>query len=331
MATLTRMLSDVSRTARASQWTRRDLLGTALAALVLGAGDGPPMAVAAPTKPKPWFEAKSAFVFPLAPGPLPTSRDELASSLTAGWKAHLRFPEATEIVNLDGGRYPALGTLHVNLNGAVVRSEGDKATPPLRPTGKVLDRVTVRDFDLSAKPLVSEKSRLDIHVAATDARLDFQYDRDHRPLAMLADAAEATLEFDVSIPDVERMLVADFNEMGQRYGVSVKKASLKFTAVNNRTLDLDLHLSTRVAFIPAGMRFQAHVDIADDMYARLTHLKCDGDEALGPLMTSLIRPGLAKYQGKSRPIFSFPNGQLKLRNVKVSGGDEIKVLASFAR
>jgi hypothetical protein len=130
---------------------------------------------------------------------------------------------------------------------------------------------------------------------------------------------------------MERMLVHDLTEAGKKYGVTVSKAKLNLTAVNNRSIDVDLHLSTHVALIPAGMHFQAHVDIDDEMYAKLSHLKCEGDEALGPLISGLIRPGLAKYEGKSRLVFSFPTGQLKLTDVKIQGGDDVKVSATFGR
>ncbi|HZK82703.1 MAG TPA: hypothetical protein VFC46_16585, partial [Humisphaera sp.] len=72
--------------------TRQTIIGMAAAVIFWGAGDDHRQAEAASKRPKAWFDAKGAFVFPLGKGPLPATRDELAQDLTRGWKAHLRFP-----------------------------------------------------------------------------------------------------------------------------------------------------------------------------------------------------------------------------------------------
>jgi hypothetical protein len=309
------------------------MVGLAAAAFFYGAGDGHmQMAEAAPHKPRAWFDAKGAFVFPLGKGPLPQTREQLAAALKQGWSSSLRFPEGGDIVQATGGRYPAIGSLHIKLDGGISNPDpDDSADPPLKPSGKVESRISIRDFSLTADPLVSEKAKMSVFISATDARMEMEHDDQNRPMIMLSDAREASFRFEASNADLERMIVLDLNEAGKKYGVKVKKAQLKVTATNDRSLDVDLHLSTLVALIPAGMRFQAHVDIDDDMFAKLSHLKCDGDEALGFLIVGLIRPGLAKYEGKSRAVFSFPTGELELRDVKIQGGDEVKISAKFAR
>ena len=152
-------------------------------------------------------------------------------------------------------------------------------------------------------------------------------------MAMLGDAKSASFQFR-SNPRAGSgaHLKIDLNEAASKYGVSVKSVTLKLDAENDRSIDLDLHVATKVAFVPAGMRFRAHVEIDDEMYAKLTKLQCDGDEALGPLIVGLIRPGLAKYEGKSRLVFSFPTGQLKLKDVTIQGEEDVKIsAAAFAR
>ncbi len=304
----------------------------AAAAFLWGAGDSRPRAAhAVPNRPRPWFDAKGAFVFPLGKGPLPQTREQFVESLALGWKSHLRFSGESEIVHVNGGRFPALGSLHMQLGGGVIDVNRPNKEPPLRPSGKVENRLAVRDFDLNAEPLIQDKTKLNIHVSATDARLDVEHDQQGRPMMMLADAKNATFRLHCTNADLERILVMDLNTVAQRYAVSIHKAMVKINAVNNRAVDVDLHLSTTIAFIPAGLHFQAHLDIDNEMYAKLSRLKCEGDDALGPLIMGLIRPGLSKLEGKSRPVFSFPTGQLKLRDVKIQGGDEVEISATFAR
>ncbi|HWE02473.1 MAG TPA: hypothetical protein VG326_08675 [Tepidisphaeraceae bacterium] len=313
--------------------TRRETIAAmAMAAFLWGGGDHRHQAEAASKRPKAWFDAKGAFVFPLGDGPLPSTRDELSDGLSRGWKAQLRFPEGGDLVKSTGGRYPAVGNLHVQLGGGIIDTDRDeKREPPLRPSGNVESRVAVRDFDLDARPLICDKAKLDMHLSATDARFDIERDEHGKPMVMMSDAKRASFSFQAGNEDIERMLVTDLNGAVERYHVTFQSAKLKLEAVNNRSIDIDLKLTAKVAFVPAGMHFQAHVEIDDEMYAKLSSLKCEGDEALGPLIVGLIRPGLRKYEGKSRLVFSFPTGQLKLRDVKIQGGDEIKIGASFAR
>jgi hypothetical protein len=312
--------------------SRRQLLTCiAASAFLWGSGDGSHL-LGATRRPKAWFDAKGAFVFPLGAGALPITRDELTASFTQGWKAHLRIPETSEVVQTSGGRFPAIGNLNIHLTGASSDINRDRTkNPPLKPSGKVEGRVTVRHFDLDARPMLTDKAKLNIHVAATDARLDIEHDEKGRPMAMLGDAKTAMFQFAATRSDLEHILTIDLDEAARKYGVSVKKVSLQLDAVNDRSIDVDVHISTTVAFIPAGMRFRAHVDIDGEMYAKLSKLQCDGDEALGFLIVGLIKPGLAKYEGKSRLVFAFPTGQLKLKDVKVQGGDDVTISAEFAR
>ncbi|MDB5292678.1 MAG: hypothetical protein JWL69_3919, partial [Phycisphaerales bacterium] len=214
---------------------------------------------AAPKPVKAWFDAKGAGVFPLGPGALPMTRDELAGSLTRGWKARLRFPEGGEIVQAEGGRYPAMGSLKIHLAGGILdtdRSRDDKSSG-LRPSGKVEGQLAAREFELDGQPLICEKAKLNLHVAATDARLDIEHDNLGRPMVMLADAKQATLDFEATRADLERLLLLGARENGEAYGVTVENLRLSIETPDARTIDVDVHVSTKVGFIPAGLRFQA--------------------------------------------------------------------------
>lgn len=318
---------------KASKLSRRRMIAAiAVGALCWASGDQGHMARGAVKRPKPWFEAKSAFIFPLGRGPLPGSGDELADSLTRGYRSSLRFPDNADIVQTDGNRFPALRSLRIMLDNGIIQTNKDpRKNPPLKPTGKVERHLDVRHFDLNAEPLVREEGKLNIRMSATDARLDVEHDEKGRPLLLLGDARSASLDLHMTRQDLERMLKSDLNDLTIKYGVAVMGVKLSLDAKDDRSIDLDLHVSARVAIVPAGMRFTAHVDIADDMSAKLSHLKCEGDEALGFLIVNLIRPGLKKYEGMSRQVVAFPSGDLALKSVKIVGGDEIGISAKFGR
>jgi hypothetical protein len=284
---------------------------------------------AARHKPRAWFDAKGLCVFPLAAGPLPRTRQQLSDALVAGWHKALKFsPDDDEsLIAVEGTRLTALSNVRMELAGGRMDLANDNKGS--KPNGHVEGQVSTRDFELDGRPLVCDRARMNVHLTASRARLDLEHDERGRPIMMLADARQARLDFDATRADLERIVLISAREAGKHYGVKVDSVSLKLDAETPRSISLDLHLSTKVGFIPAGMRFQAHVDIDNDMNARLSSLKCDGDQALGPLIVGLIRPGLAKYEGRSKPAFSFPTGQLKLHDIQFQTGDEVHVEATF--
>lgn len=290
-----------------------------------------PPSHAAHYKRKAWFDVKGALCFPMGSGPLPATREQLVASLGRGWRIHLRFPEGGDQVTADNGRYPAIGRLYMNVAGGIMDPDRHKGEPGLRPTGHVERRIAVREFEFDGRPMICEKAKINLRVTASNAILDLEHDAHGRPMLMLDNAGAAMLDFGASRTDLERLLVLSGNEGGHRFGITVQSAQLSITTRNGRTIDVSLHLSTKVGFIPAGMRFAAHVDIDDQMNARVSHLRCDGDHALGPFIVGFIRPGLQKYEGATKPLFSFPGGQLKLHDVKIQGGEDVRVIANFGK
>ena len=100
-------------------------------------------------------------------------------------------------------------------------------------------------------------------------------------------------------------------EAAAPYGVDVVGARFNLEMNGDRALTVRLHLSTKVGFIPAGMTFAAHVDIDEDMNAKLSDLRLEGDDILGPLIVNFLRAGLSKYEGKVRPLVGFPSNAMR--------------------
>ncbi len=280
-------------------------------------------------KPRAWFDAKGFCVFPLADGPLPKSRQELNDSLNGGWhKALEHLADDDSVVFSDGEHFPYLSSLKMQLSSG--RMDVTKDNKGSKPNGRVQGQIDVKDFELDGSPLLCDRAKLNLHLTANRARLDVERNERGEPVLMLADAKNARLDFQATRADLERIALVSARAAAKKYGVSVEKIDFKLEGDSlSHSLFLDMHISTKVGFIPAGMRFQAHVEIDDQMNAKLTNLKCDGDEALGPLIVGIIRPGLEKYEGRSKPIFSFPTGQLKLRDIRITSGEELKLAATF--
>ena len=103
-----------------------------------------------------WFDAKGACVFPLVTDSTPTSRQQLIDALTAGWMKNLKFPSPdSQVVTADGGKYPSVNTLHMDLGGS--RMDLTKDNKKTKPAGKVEGQLFVNDFELDGRPLIADR------------------------------------------------------------------------------------------------------------------------------------------------------------------------------
>ena len=283
----------------------------------------------APATDKAWINAKTFCCFPLSQDDVPRTGQQLARSMVGGWKNSLMLPDPAAVVDIEGGRYPAVDSMRVDLSKSIVNpSHTPAGIGDYKPTTKGL---TVEHFQVVAEPMLNRKSRINIEITGTHVRLDLQHDKNGKPILMLTDALEGTLHFDASHDDLQKLVQAMAREKAASHAVSIRSTELDLQSIGPRSVLADLHVSTAVGFIPAGMRFTARVDIDDHMNARISNLTCVGDDILGPLIVGLIHPAIAKYNNTTHPLISFPSGQLKLRDVQIQAGEHIDMTARFSR
>lgn len=276
-----------------------------------------------------WISAKSFCVLPLAAAEIPRTGGQLTDSLLGGWKGALRFTDPAKVVTIVGGHYPAIDSLRVDLSDATVLT--DKKGASLNEPKPTTQSLGVDHFTLLASPLLSHKAKLNLQLTGEAVKFDVQKDKSGSPLLMMADASSGTLHFDASTADLEKLILAMAKEMASKNGIIVRSVNLKLTSAGPRSIDADLHLSTLFALIPAGLRFTAHVDVDDQMNAKISNLNATGDEILGPLITELLRPALSKYDGKSKLLINFPNEKVKLKTVQIDAGERVTLDATFGR
>lgn len=303
-----------------------------VAAFVVLAGIGTVSARAeAPVKPtereKAWIDARSVCLFRLGAAQMPQTPQELSDALTAGWKQSIWLPEPAQAISIEGGTYPSIGTLRIDLSDGRLRTS--KGKDRIKVNDRVEQDLKVGHLEVRGQPLLLRRARINMSLVADGAQIDLERDRRGRPVMMLADARAGSLSFDITQADAESLLLQNARESASRYGINIERMRLKVTPETPRSVQASLHVSTWVGPIPAGMLFKAHVTVDDSMNARITGLTVDGDEALGPLIVGFLRPSLANYNGKTRPLVSFPAGNLQLRDVAVRVDNSLHLTAAF--
>lgn len=276
---------------------------------------------------KAWVEAKNICVFRLGEGRMPEDPHELAVALADGWKQIIFPPDPEKAVFIDGGTYPSIDTLRIDFSDALLRPATKKEKLDLN--NRVEKNLDVQHLEVKGEPMLLRTAKLNMRLVADGAQLDMERDRRGRPVMMLAQARSGSLNFDVSRADAEVIMLQNAREMAAKSGVSIEKLRLTIVPETPRELQVSLYVSTKVALIPAGMLFKAHVVVDDSMNARISGLTCEGDEALGPLIVHFLRPALARYNGRTRPLVSFPADKMQLHDVAVRVDDGLHLTAAF--
>ena len=279
--------------------------------------------------PKPWLRAHSLCIFPMSKSIAPDSPEALASSLERGWGERLNVPDGADLVRIDGAEtYPRLESMTIDLTDASVPSK--RKEKKLKPAGRADVSLHVESFELVADPLLVEKAKLQIRLAASDAKLDLRRDKRGQPMLTLAGAEQGRVSMAVSRKDIDALLLHSARETAGKYGVAVDSTKLKLDVVDNRSLRVDLKVNVRLGvLLPAGLHFKARMDVDDSLNGKITRLSCDGDQLLGPLISAVVNPALDKYEGKKRPLVGFVFGHMRLYDLKVDVRDGFRLEAEF--
>jgi hypothetical protein len=288
----------------------------------------PPAKPDKPNEQKAWINGKGMCVFPFAAERLPDNADDFAAAMSRGYRKALKLPDDSSVVIAEGGVYPKVDSLKIDVCNAIIDPEREARKPSDRkPTSPALDAA---HFEMLGHRMSVERATVNMDLVATDARLLLARDKKGKPLLVLGGARKGRMSMEVTLDDVERLLLVAARKGGRAYGLAVDRARLDMTVDETaHVVRIDLTLSTRFGFVPAGLRFRARLDIDDNMNGKLSELAVSGDDVLGPLMSGLIRPFLAKYNGTTRPLMNFPATEMRLRGIEIAADHSIRVKADF--
>jgi hypothetical protein len=290
----------------------------------------PPSRFKLPEEPKAWINGKGMCVFPFAANRLPDTADDFSAAMARGYRLALKLPNESPVVVATGGTYPIVDSLEIDVCDSVVLYPDKGAR---KPSSKYLaiHGLDAARFSLLGHRMAIEDATISLNMTATDARFLFTRDEKNKPLLVLGGAKEGRLSVEVACDDAERLLLTAARKGARTYGMSVSRVRLKMTTEGQRTVRVDLRIFARVGFVPAGLHFSARLDMNDRLDGTLTELSCTGDDILGPLVSGLIRPFLARYNGKTRPLMNFPASDLRLHDLHIDADQTVRITADFGR
>lgn len=269
-------------------------------------------------------------MFLLAGEALPHDGASLARSLRDGLQRVMRIPVDRETVLLEGGAYPGLERLRVDVTGAEVRADARSPVPPEAHDSTV--DVRADRFEVAAHPLMVEGARVWLDVRADGSELGFRDDRAGNRWLVLLAAREGKAEMRLAGVDFEALLLAGLKTGAARQGVRVEDVRSKLTQIGPRALGLELWIAAArrvvLADVRATVRASGWVEVDDRLDATLRDLRVEGEGPVGGVVAKLAAPYLRRYDGRALPLTGLPLG-VDLHDVRVEASDGLRVTASF--
>jgi hypothetical protein len=266
-------------------------------------------------------------MFPLPSPTFPPDSETLRAALEESLGRVVR--PAGPMVTVEDAGYPKLAALRISLDGA---NAGERPPPrPQPPVGPVEPGLQVENFMVTGRPILIQRARVELACTARDVRLGQGRDRDGNLLLLLQEAAEGNVEVAVALSDLEALVLAGAKSEAAKQGVTVESVQIELQARTERALDVVVQVRAKKLFLTAAVRIGGSVAIDEQLIARLSGLECAGDGTLGTLACGFIAPHLQRFNGREFSLMALPLGEVKLRDVKIAAGRELRVTAEFGR
>lgn len=266
-------------------------------------------------------------MFPLAGKGFPESADALAESIREALAQVLTLPKGDGAVTAEGGKYPSIKKLKINLDNAALSAK----EPPPKPkaTGKREPGIAVDQLEVSGKPIKYEQNKLELELKASGVKFDFGRDKKGQPLLVLADAKSGHVQARVTKKDIEALARAAAEMAAKQQGIKVESLEMTLTSEGKRSVAGNVRVKAKKLMVSGVIHVKGKLDIDDELNATVSGLECDGEGMIGSMACGVIKGKLKAYEGKVFPLMTFSLGDITLRDLHIDVKNAVEVSAEF--
>lgn len=260
-------------------------------------------------------------MLPLIAEATPTTIPELAEAITQGLQGHGLTPRHVE---LTGAAFPEVDKLSIDLTAAHLTRD---FRPPLASKDSGVT-INARYFEMLATPIYFEKAAMEVRLSAERVRLKIEME-DGRGRLSLEGADSGDVSVQTTRTTLETLFHALAVEAAARQGLEVRKTTLSLTQEGPLAISFRIEVTAKIFIMSAALALTGHLTVDEQLNARFSDLRLDGDGMILKLAGSYARPHLDSLEGRVFPLLAFaPNG-LPLRDIKLSVGENLGVSARF--
>lgn len=263
-------------------------------------------------------------MFPLFTKTFPGSAAELAEALNESLERILVLP--AQPVSVRGGEYPTIEQLRISLDGAQLRPNAPR---PAGAAGETTPALRVQEFAMSGRGLSFAGATGDVSLDAEGVRLNSGRTDAGEIVLVLQSAANGRVRVATSKAALETVIAHLAKAEAGKHGVAIDGVRLNLQTSGPRSLAAEVQLRAKKLFLSASMRIAAKLDLDEDLNAKISGLRCEGDGAIASMACGALDPHLRKLDGRVFPLMALPLGEIRLRDVRLAVGDEIAVTAEF--
>jgi len=266
-------------------------------------------------------------MFPLAGTNFPESSSQLAAAIRGALSEVLELPSDDRVVDVEGGDFPALQRVTVNLSGAKVNI---KDVPPPPVPGKTRrPGITVDRLEVLGQPISYAAGKADLKLNASGVSFDFARDTQGRPMLLLSNAREGDVRVTSGKEDVRAMLMAAASAAAKQQGITIQDLQLDLVSEGTRSIGGDARVKAKKLMMSGTVYVRGKVDIDDNLVATLSNLHCGGEGVVGSIAAGFLQGRLKQAEGKSFPLTGFSLGDVSLHDLKISVARTIQISAEF--
>ena len=230
------------------------------------------------------------------------------------------------IVTASSRVFPYFDQIAINLDGGQFDSGLPAPVPAIGETKEACEAAVV---SVSARSVRIQDVPANVLLEARDVVFHKGEDENGDVLLIVRRAREGHIVISAAQLDLENAIGKMASEQAGRKGVSVENVRLALRARGARSLAADITLQARKFLLRAKIDIYGQLDITDDFVAKISHLKCKGDGALGSIACSALEPHLQRLNGSTFPLMSLPLGEIQLRDIRIAVADTVDITADF--
>ena len=266
-------------------------------------------------------------MFPLSGKEFPGSSDELGTAIHDALSDVVTFGKKSGGVSVEGGKFPAVEALRIDLSGATVNINDPPPTPKAK--GKRKPGLTVGKLEVLGHPIHYEKSKADLELTARGLSFDFANDAKGNPLLVLTDAREGHVEVKIKKDDLQAMLKSAATLAAKEHGVTIQDIEVNLEAAGPRSLEADVRVKAKKLMMSGVVHVRGRADVDDELVATLSGLKVEGEGMIGTMAAAFLKGHVGKYEGRKVPLMAFSLGDVALRDLTISTKGAVRLTASF--
>ena len=268
-------------------------------------------------------------MFPLSGKTFPTSKEELAQQIRDAMDTVLTLPKKGEPVVAEGGSFPSVKKLKINLNGASVSAT--EPPPKPKPSGKREPGIEVDQLEITGHPIQYESRKLELDLKGKGLRFDFGRDKKGQPLLILADAEEGHVKAKISKADVEALALEAASFAAQKQGIKIQDLDLTLASDGPRSVAAEVRVKARKLVMSGVIVIKGKLEVDDDLNATLSELDVDGEGVVGTMVAPMLKKKIEPHNGTVIPLVAFSLGDVALRDLKITVKDSVQVTADFGK